>query len=601
MGEQAAGPDGGARRQGDAGGDGGQRAANGGRTSLRSSAWFESDWRTNFIHRSWIRNEGFGDELFDGRPVIGIANTFSELTPCNAHLRTVAEAVKRGVLLAGGFPLEFPVMSLGESMLRPTAMLFRNLMAMELEESLRANPLDGVVLLSGCDKTTPASLMAAASVNLPAILVTGGPMLNGKFHGTDIGSGTAVWQMTEQFRAGQLSPADLVEAESCMSRSPGHCMTMGTASTMACMAEALGMSLPGAAAIPAPDSRRLLTAQRSGQRIVDMVRAGLRPAAVLTRDAFENAVAVNAAIGGSTNAAVHLIAIAGRAGVPLSLDDFDRIGRSVPLLVDLMPSGRHLMEDFYYAGGLPAVMAELGGLLHQDHVTVTGRPVADNVAGAPCWNREVIRAREDPFQPAGNGTAVLRGSLCPDGAVLKVSAASPHLLKHRGTAVVFDSIEDYMTAAEDEDLPVSADSVLVVRGSGPKGYPGFPEVGNPPIPRKLLATGVTDMVRISDARMSGTGYGTCILHVAPEAAAGGPLALVRTGDEIELDVAERRLDLLVDEATLAERRASWVAPKRHTDRGWVRLYTDHVLQADRGADLDFLVGASGDAVGRHSH
>jgi len=568
---------------------------------LRSSQWFGSDGRNGFVHRSWIRNEGFGEELFDGRPVIGIANTFSELTPCNAHLRTVAEAVKRGVLLAGGFPLEFPVMSLGETMLRPTAMLFRNLMAMELEESLRANPLDGVVLLSGCDKTTPASLMAASSVNLPAVLVTGGPMLNGKFRGTDIGSGTAVWQMTEQFRAGHLTPADLTEAESCMSRSAGHCMTMGTASTMACMAEALGMSLPGTAAIPAADSRRLLAAQHSGQRIVEMVKEDLRPSAVLTREAFENAVAVNAAIGGSTNAVVHLIAIAGRAGVPLSLDDFDRIGRLVPLLVDLMPSGRFLMEDFYYAGGLPAVMSGLGDLLHRGHVTVTGRSVGDNVHEAACWNREVIRSVAEPLQQPGSGTVVLRGSLCPDGAVLKVSAASPHLLHHRGAAVVFDSIEEYVAAADDADLDVDAGSVLVIRGSGPKGYPGFPEVGNPPIPRKLLEAGVTDMVRISDARMSGTGYGTCILHVAPEAAAGGPLALVRTGDEIELDVAQRRLDLLVDEEVLAKRLASWMPPPRHAERGWVRLYTDHVLQADRGADLDFLVGGSGDAVGRHSH
>jgi L-arabonate dehydrase len=568
---------------------------------MRSSEWFGSDGRNGFVHRSWIRNEGFGEELFDGRPVIGIANSFSELTPCNAHLRTVAAAVKRGVLLAGGFPLEFPVMSLGETMLRPTAMLFRNLMAMEVEESLRGNPLDGVVLLSGCDKTTPASLMAAASVDLPAVLVTGGPMLNGKFRGTDIGSGTAVWQMTEQARAGLLSDADLTEAESCMSRSAGHCMTMGTASTMACMAEALGMSLPGAAAVPAADSRRLLVAQRSGQRIVEMVKEGLRPSAILTREAFENAITVNAAIGGSTNAAVHLLAIAGRAGVPLRLDDFDIIGRRVPLIVDLMPSGRYLMEDFYYAGGLPAAMAELADLLHDGHVTVTGRPVRDNIQGAECWNREVIRTVADPVQPPGTGTVVLHGSLCPDGAVLKVSAASPGLLKHRGTAVVFDSIEEYAAAADDEDLDIDADRVIVVRGSGPKGYPGFPEVGNPPIPRKLLAAGVTDMLRISDARMSGTGYGTCVLHVAPEAAVGGPLALVRTGDEIELDVDQRRLDLLVAEDVLAARRAGWRPPAPHATRGWVRLYTDHVLQADRGADLDFLVGGSGDAVGRHSH
>ncbi len=568
---------------------------------LRSAEWFGSDGRNGFIHRSWIRNEGFGDELFDGRPVIGIANSCSELTPCNAHLRSMAEAVKRGVLIAGGFPLEFPTMSLGEPIMRPTAMLFRNLMAMEVEESLRANPLDGVVLLSGCDKTTPAQLMAAASVDLPAIMVTGGPMLNGKYRGRDIGSGTAVWEMTEKFRAGEISQADLYEAEGCMSRSAGHCMTMGTASTMACMAEALGMQLPGSAAIPAPDSRRLAVAQKSGQRIVEMVHEELRPSAVLTREAFENAIRVNAALGGSTNAAVHLLALAGRVGVPLTLDDFDRLTSQVPVLVNLMPSGRFLMEDFFYAGGLPAVMEELGDALHRDRLTVTGRSIGDNVEGAECWNREVITTVAEPFQPAGAGTVVLRGSLCPDGAVLKVSAASPRLLRHRGEALVFDSIEEYTAVADDLDLPVTEDTVLVVRGAGPKGYPGFPEVGNAPLPRKLLEAGVTDMVRISDARMSGTGYGTCVLHVAPEAAIGGPLALVRTGDMVELDAPARRLDLLVDEAELEDRRAGWKPPIPAADRGWTRLYVDHVMQADRGADLDFLVGSSGHEVGRHSH
>jgi dihydroxy-acid dehydratase len=570
-------------------------------TPVRSADWFAAEGRQGFLHRSWIRNEGFTDELFDGRPVIGIANSWSELTPCNAHLRTVAEAVKRGVLMAGGFPLEFPTMSLGETIMRPTTMLYRNLMAMEVEESLRANPLDGVVLLSGCDKTTPAQLMGAASVDLPSIMVTGGPMLNGKFRGRDIGSGTAVWQLTEEYRAGKISAADLAEAETCMSRSAGHCMTMGTASTMACLAEALGLQLPGSAAIPAVDSRRLVVAQRSGERIVEMVRCRLRPSAILTRKAFENAIRVNAALGGSTNAIVHLLAIAGRVGVPLDLADFDRMTSEVPVLVNLMPSGQFLMEDFFYAGGLPVVMSELGGLLHRDHVTVTGLTVAENIAGATCWNRDVIATVDTAFQPAGSGTVVLRGNLCPDGAVLKVSAASEDLLDHQGPALVFESVEEYLSVCDDLELPVTEDTVLVVRGAGPKGYPGFPEVGNVPIPRLLLDAGVTDMVRISDARMSGTGYGTCVLHVAPEAAVGGPLALIRTGDLVHLDAHGRRLDLLVDEATLAERRKGWVPPAPRAERGWVRLYVDHVLQADQGADLDFLVGASGDDVPRHSH
>jgi L-arabonate dehydrase len=568
---------------------------------VRSADWFAAEGRQGFLHRSWIRNEGFTDELFDGRPVIGIANSWSELTPCNAHLRTVAEAVKRGVLMAGGFPLEFPTMSLGETIMRPTTMLYRNLMAMEVEESIRANPLDGVVLLSGCDKTTPAQLMGAASVDLPAIMVTGGPMLNGKFRGRDIGSGTAVWQLTEEFRAGKLTQADLTEAETCMSRSAGHCMTMGTASTMACMAEALGLALPGSAATPAVDSRRLVVAQRSGQRIVEMVHEGLRPSAILTRHAFENAIRVNAALGGSTNAIVHLLALAGRVGVPLDLADFDQMTSEVPVLANLMPSGSYLMEDFFYAGGLPVVMAELGATLHRAHVTVTGQSVAENIAEAQCWNRDVIATLANPYQPAGSGTVVLRGNLCPDGAVLKVSAASAHLLDHQGPALVFDSIEEYGRVCDDVDLPVTKDTVLVVRGAGPKGYPGFPEVGNVPIPRALLEAGTTDMVRISDARMSGTGYGTCVLHVAPEAAVGGPIALVRTGDLIRLDARGRRLDVLVDDVTLATRREEWTPPPPSSDRGWVRLYTDHVLQANLGADLDFLVGGSGDDVPRHSH
>ena len=572
-----------------------------GRAARRSAAWFSAEGRNGFIHRSWMRNQGFLPDAFDGRPVIGIANSWSELTPCNAHLRRVAEAVKRGVWEAGGFPLEFPTMSLGESVMRPTTMLFRNLMAMEVEESIRANPLDGVVLLSGCDKTTPAQLMGAASVDLPTIMVTGGPMLNGKFHGRDIGSGTDVWRLSEEVRAGTLSATEFSEAEGCMSRSNGHCMSMGTASTMACVAEALGVQLPGSAAVPAVDARRFAVAQTAGRRIVGMVDEQLRLSKVLNREAFENAIKVCAAIGGSTNATVHLLAIAARLGVPLTLDDFDELAREVPVLANVMPSGKFLMEDFYYAGGVPAVMDALGALIHREHVTVTGRSVAANIQGSRCWNDEVIGTLEAPVQPAGAGTVVLRGTLAPRGAVLKVSAASPRLLQHRGRALVFDRIEEYNEVCDDPELPVDAATVLVVRNCGPKGYPGFPEVGNVAIPAKLLAEGVYDMVRISDARMSGTGYGTCVLHVAPEAAVGGPLALVRSGDWIELDVAARRLDLLVDADELASRRLAWQPPSPPPERGWARLYFDHVLQADQGADLDFLVGGSGHEVPRHSH
>jgi dihydroxy-acid dehydratase len=552
-------------------------------------------------YRSWLRSEGFTPEVFDGRPVIGIANSWSELTPCNLHLRGVAEAVKRGVWQAGGFPLEFPTMSLGEPIMRPTAMLFRNLMAMEVEELLRANPLDGVVLLSGCDKTTPAMLMAAASVDLPAIMVTGGPMLNGKFRGADVGSGTHVWRFEAELAAGRMTQDEVVAAESGMARSCGHCMTMGTASTMACMAESLGMQLPGSAAWPAVDSRRIQTAQLAGQRIVALAQTELRPSAIMTRQAFENAIVVNAAIGGSTNAVIHLIAIAGRLGVPLSLEDFDELARPVPTLVNLMPSGRYLMEDFCYAGGVPAVMRELGDLLHTGHVSVTGKTLAENIADANCWNRDVIRTVAEPLQPPGTGTAVLRGNLCPGGAVIKQSAASPHLLKHRGQALVFDSIEEYHAAAPDADLPVTESTVLVVRGAGPRGYPGMPEVGNFVLPTRMLERGVTDMVRISDARMSGTAYGTVVLHVSPEAAVGGPLALVHTGDWIELDVPGRALTLEVSEDELARRQLAWTPPAPAYDRGYARLYVEHVQQADQGADLDFLVGASGAAVPRHNH
>ncbi|GLX09937.1 dihydroxy-acid dehydratase [Microbispora sp. NBRC 16548] len=568
---------------------------------LRSQQWFGAEGRNGFIHRSWMRNQGFADDVFDGRPVVGIATTWSELTPCNAHLHDLAESVKRGVWESGGLPLEFPAMSLGEPLMRPTTMLYRNLLAMEAEELIRANPLDGVVLLSGCDKTTPGLLMGAASVDLPTLMITGGPMLNGKFRGRDIGSGTDVWRFTEEQRAGRMTAADCAEAEVCMSRSRGHCMTMGTASTMACVTEALGVQLPGAAAVPAVDSRRYALAHAAGRRIVAMVEEDQRLSTVLTREAFENAIRVNAAIGGSTNAVVHLLAIAGRLGVPLSLEDFDTLTADVPMLVNLMPSGTHLMEDFAYAGGLPVVMKEIASLLHLDQVTVSGKSVADNISGAECWNREVIGTMEEPFQPAGSGTVVLRGSLAPSGAVLKVSAASPHLLQHTGQALVFDRIEDYIAAADDPDLDVTADTIIVVQNAGPRGYPGFPEVGNMPMPRRLLTDGVTDMVRISDARMSGTGYGTCILHVAPEASVGGPLALVRTGDVIRLDVPTRRLDLLVDHAELERRRAAWQPPQPAADRGWVRLYTEHVLQADKGADLDFLIGGSGSAPPRHSH
>jgi dihydroxy-acid dehydratase len=553
------------------------------------------------IYRSWMRNQGFTSEVFDGRPVVGIATTWSELAPCNAHLHRVAEAVKRGVWQAGGFPLEFPAMALGETVLRPTAMLYRNLLAMEAEELMRANPLDGVVLLSGCDKTTPGLLMAAASVDLPALMVTGGPMLNGKYQGTDVGSGTQVWRWEEQLRAGAMSPEECAFAESCMSRSNGHCMTMGTASTMALMAEALGMQLPYSATWPAVDARRYETAQRAGQQIVRLIDKDLRPSQIMTREVFENAIRVNAAIGGSTNAVIHLLAIAGRLGVPLTLDDFDGLARDVPTLVNLQPSGRYLMEDFCYAGGLPAVIRELGGLLHTDAITVTGASIGANTAAAPCWNRDVITSLAEPFQPAGSGTAVLRGNLAPGGAVVKQSAASPHLLRHRGQALVFDRPEDYYAVADDPGLPADESTVLVIRNCGPRGYPGMPEVSNVPLPAKLLRAGVRDMVRICDGRMSGTAFGTVVLHVTPEAAIGGPLALARTGDWVELDVPGRRLHLDVPGQELAQRRSQWQPPPPRAARGWVRLYTEHVLQADAGADLDFLVGASGHEVPRDSH
>ncbi|HXY99049.1 MAG TPA: IlvD/Edd family dehydratase [Stellaceae bacterium] len=571
-----------------------------GKRPLRSTHWFGHADRDGFAHRSWMRNQGLPSHLFDGRPVIGICNTWSELTPCNAHFRRIAEHVKRGVYEMGGFPVEFPVMSLGETLMRPTTMLFRNLVSMDVEESIRANPLDGVVLLTGCDKTTPALMMGAASCDLPAIVVSGGPMLNGKFRGADIGSGTNVWSMSEDVRAGKMSLADFMDAEACMSRSAGHCMTMGTASTMASMVEALGMGLPTNAAIPAADSRRYVLAHMAGRRIVEMVREDLRMSKVLTRKAFENAIRINGAIGGSTNAVVHLLALAGRVGVELKLEDWDRLGHDVPLLVNLMPSGRFLMEDFYYAGGLPAVIRELGDLVHRDALTVNGRSMGENTAEAPCYNREVIATLKSPFKPQA-GIAVLRGNLCPDGAVLKPSAATPKLMKHRGRAVVFENIEHFKERVDAPDLAVDESSVMVLKGAGPKGYPGFPEVGNMPIPQKLLKRGVTDLVRISDARMSGTAYGTVVLHVSPEAAQGGPLALVRDGDVIELDVEKRRLTLDIAEAEMAKRRQAWKPASNAYDRGYAKLYVDHVMQAHQGADLDFLVGKSGAAVARESH
>jgi len=567
---------------------------------LRSSEWFGRADKGGFIHRSWMKNQGFPDHLFDGRPVIGICNTWSELTPCNAHFRAIADAVKRGVYEAGGFPLEFPVISLGESTMRPTAMLFRNLASMDVEESIRANPIDGVVLLVGCDKTTPAALMGAASCDLPTIAVSGGPMLNGRFRGEQIGSGTNVWKFSEDVRSGAMPLCDFQEAESCMSRSAGHCMTMGTASTMAGVVEAMGIGLPMNAAIPAVDSRRYALAHMAGRRIVEMVHEDLRMSQILTREAFENAVRVVGAIGGSTNAVVHLLAIAGRMGVDFKLDDWDRLGREVPCLVNLMPSGKYLMEDFYYAGGLPAVVRELGDLIRRDALTVNGKTIGENTADAPCYNRDVIRPFDDPLTKRG-GLAVLRGNLCPDGAVIKPSAATPALMKHRGRAVVFETIEDLHARIDDPNMEIDESSVMVLKNCGPRGYPGMAEVGNMPLPPKLLRRGVTDLVRISDARMSGTAYGTVVLHVAPEAAAGSNLALVENGDLIELDVEARRLHLNVGDEELARRRAKWLPPQSQYDRGYYKLYIDHVMQADKGADLDFLVGRSGVVVNRDSH
>ncbi len=574
----------------------------GDKTKRRSAEWFGKADKDGFHHRSWMKNQGLPHDLFDGRPVIGICNTWSELTPCNAHFRVLAERVKRGVYEAGGFPLEFPVMSLGETLMRPTTMMFRNLASMDVEESIRANPVDGVVLLVGCDKTTPALLMGAASCDLPTVALSGGPMLNGRWRGQQIGSGTHVWKFDAMVKAGEMTMADFMDAEACMSRSPGHCMTMGTASTMASMVEALGMGLPTNAAIPAADSRRNVLAQMVGRRVVEMVREDLKMSKVLTRQAFENAVRANGAIGGSTNAVIHLLAVAKRIGVELSLDDWDKLGREVPCLVDLMPSGHYLMEDFYYAGGLPAVLRELGeaGQLNRDAMTVNGQTIWDNVKEAENWDRKVIHSFDRPFKDRG-GIVVLRGNLAPQGAILKPSAASPELMKHRGRAVVFEDIDHYKARVDDPDLDIDETCVMVLKNCGPKGYPGMSEVGNMALPEKILKKGVTDMVRVSDARMSGTAYGTVVLHTAPEAAAGGPLALVQDGDMVELDVEGRRLHLDVSEEELERRRAAWTPPAAPDTRGWAKLYFDHVNQADEGCDLDFLVGSSGAPVPRESH
>ena len=571
-------------------------------TPLRSQRSYGKLDRDGFIHRSWIKGTGLPEHVFDGRPIIGVCNTWSELVTCQVHLRELAEFVKRGVWEAGGVPIEFPAMSLPETQMRPTAMLFRNLLAMEVEESIRANPIDGVVLLGGCDKTTPGQLMGAASVDLPTIVLSSGPQLNGKFRGHDIGSGTDVWRFSEMVRAGEMTLADFISAEAGMSRSNGVCNTMGTASTISTVIEAMGLCLPMNGSLPGADSRRKALAHLTGGRIVELVRQDIRLSHLLTREAFENGILMHAACGGSTNAVVHLLALAGRVGVPLDLRDFDEIAREVPLLVNLMPSGKYLMEEFCYAGGVPAVMNELGELMRRQAVTACGKTVGEIADAAQVWTREVIGTREAPIGPS-SGVWVLHGNLCPDGAIIKPSAASPELLTHRGRAVVFETIEDYHARIDDPDLEVDETSILVLKGCGPKGYPGMPEVGNMALPPKLLREGVRDMVRISDARMSGTAYGTVILHVAPEAEAGGPLALVRTGDEIVLDGPNRSLQLMVDAAELGRRRAAWEAsraPSQFT-RGWYRLYIDTVLQADKGVDLDFLVGKSSADVTRESH
>lgn len=570
------------------------------RTKLRSADWFGKQDKMGFVHRSWFRNQGYPDDYFMNRPVIGICNTWSELTPCNAHLRDIAEVVKRGVLEAGGVPFEFPVTSLGETVMRPTTMLFRNLTSMDVEETIRANPIDGVVLLTGCDKTTPSTIMGACSVDLPTILVPGGPMLNGRFRGECIGSGSFNWMIKEKQGVENYTVQDILEVETGVARSQGHCMTMGTASTMACMSEALGLTLPGAAAVPAVDARKKLMAQLSGRRIVEMVKEDLKLSRILTRNAFENAIVINSAIGGSSNFIIHLLAIAGRIGVPLSLEDFDAIGSRIPLLVNLKPAGKFLMEDFYYAGGLPVVIREMQQYLQTDVLTVNGKSLNANCTVSPCYNTEVIATLQGPLQPEA-GMVVLKGNLCEQGAVIKPAAASAHLLKHRGRAVVFESIEDYLARIDDPDLDIDEQCVMVLKGVGPVGYPGMPEVGNLDLPMKLLQKGVKDMVRISDGRMSGTAGGTVVLHVSPESSIGGVLALVQNGDMIELDVAARKLHLDITEEELVARKASWQAPPPMATRGYVKFYIDHVQQAHLGADLDILRDGSGSDVVRDLH
>ena len=568
---------------------------------LRSRGWFGRKDKDGIIYRSWMKNQGMPNDMFDGRPVIGICNTFSELTPCNAHFRDFAESIKKGVLEAGGFPLEFPIMSLGETLLKPTAMLFRNLASMDAEESIRGNPMDGVVLMTGCDKTTPSTVMGAASVGLPTIVVPGGPMLNGRYKGQTIGSGTHVWKFDEDMKTGKMTQEECEFAESCMSRSIGHCMTMGTASTMATMVEALGLTLSGASAIPAADSRKKQMAQLSGRRIVEMVKENLTIDKILTREAFENAIKVNAAVGGSSNFIIHLTAIAGRIGVDLKLDDFDDLGSKIPLLLNLMPSGKYLMEDYYYAGGLPVILHELRKELHENVITVTGKNHHENIQGSTdCYNSDVIATMDQPLI-AEAGCVVVKGNLALNGAVIKPSAASPALMQHTGRAVVFESIEDYHARIDDPALDIDENCVMVLKYVGPVGYPGMPEVGNMALPKKILAKGIKDMVRISDGRMSGTAYGTAVLHVSPESAIGGALALVENGDMIELDVPQRKLHLHVSDEVLAQRKANWIAPKPSATRGYVSLYIKHVEGADKGADLDFLKGSSGSIVTRDSH
>jgi len=566
---------------------------------LRSSNWFGRKGKDGFAYRAWMKNEGIPADMFEGKPVIGICNTWSELTPCNAHFRDLAEAVKKGVLEAGGFPVEFPVMSLGETLIRPTAMLYRNLVSMDVEESIRANPLDGVVLLCGCDKTTPSLVMGACSVNIPTLVISGGPMLKGHWRGKDIGT-SDIWRFDAASKLGQITPEEFVEAEACMARTQGHCAVMGTASTMAAMVEALGLSLPDNASIPAADARRKVLSQLSGRRIVEMVKEELTLSRILTRRAFENAIMVNAAIGGSTNFVIHLLAIAGRIGIELNIDDFDKYSQGIPLLANIQPSGENYMEDLYYSGGLPAVIKEMFSIIHKDAITVNGKTIGENCAAAEVYNRNIISTLQNPFKPE-SGIVVVKGNLAPNGAVIKPSAASPALLQHSGKAVVFENIEDYHSRIDEDELDIDADSIMVLKNVGPKGFPGMAEVGNMALPKKLLAQGVTDMVRISDGRMSGTGFGTVVLHVSPEAAVGGTLALVQNGDIISLDIHKRTLQLEVSAEELSARKAAWVLTVKIQTRGYVHLYETHVEQAHLGADMDFLKGGSGSKVARDSH